>query len=249
MDMDVTFLDRIVELGRSAEALVYVNGESYSTVDLHHVRPPKPELRQTLVVSTLAALVGYVVENRDGLALDQHMLVIDSPFKVQLVGPATGYYKLREVPARAVCSTTDFVFGKYMKVEDMLIELMTQFDSEQGDVRGVLRWLGNLTAEEVRTAKDDGVSQSIAVRAGAFSTDEVRITNPVQLAPWDTFREIQQVLRPLVLRVSTDGDKAALFEADGGSWWHEARLRIGVYLKAMLRESGVAHAATVPVWW
>ena len=70
------------------------------------------------------------------------------------------------------------------------------------------------------------------------------MTKPiVRLSPYRTFREIEQPESQFLLRIRTDdrgNAEVALFEADGGVWRNEARLRIAEYLKEHIKVSVIA---------
>lgn len=64
--------------------------------------------------------------------------------------------------------------------------------------------------------------------------------NPVYLAPYRTFAEIEQPVSKFVFRMES-GPKAALFEADGGAWKNEAILKIKEYLQKELSGIKTVH--------
>ena len=89
---------------------------------------------------------------------------------------------------------------------------------------------------------DNGVSQqTVTTAGGVVLVGTAPVPNPVTLAPYRTFREIEQPESLFVLRMRTgkDGEKptAALFEADGGSWKLEAIKRIAAYLREQVGTS------------
>lgn len=76
------------------------------------------------------------------------------------------------------------------------------------------------------------------------------LPNPVELAPFRTFIEVNQVVSPFIFRARTakedrsDSSKVtdiefALFEADGGAWEIEAKQRIKEYLEISFKDTGV----------
>ena len=82
---------------------------------------------------------------------------------------------------------------------------------------------------------DDGVTQTVSSASGVVLVKEEKIPNPVTLAPFRTFSEIEQPESSFVLRVNDRG-RVGLFEADGGSWRNTAMLRIKEYLDNHLNE-------------
>ena len=58
-------------------------------------QPAKDPLPGTLWVSTLRSLAKYVAANKDGLAMDSHILHVEGPGIVKLIGPEYGYWRQR----------------------------------------------------------------------------------------------------------------------------------------------------------
>ena len=59
--------------------------------------------------------------------------------------------------------------------------------------------------------------------------------NPVELAPYRTFPEVEQPISKFIFRMQ-EGPRAALYEADGGAWRNKAILSIKEYLQEELKE-------------
>ncbi|MFQ9697783.1 MAG: hypothetical protein ACLRY5_13210, partial [Zhenhengia sp.] len=97
----------------------------------------------------------------------------------------------------------------------------------------LLEVTGLVREQAVKEIGDDGVSQAATIKTGVASIGEVKVPNPVYLAPYRTFAEIEQPVSKFVFRMES-GPKAALFEADGGAWKNEAILKIKDYLKEQL---------------
>lgn len=80
------------------------------------------------------------------------------------------------------------------------------------------------------------------LKSGALK-EKGEIKPIVRLSPYRTFREIAQPESQFLLRIKTGDNgavQAALFEADGGAWRNEARLRIAAYLKEHIKVSVIA---------
>ena len=67
---------------------------------------------------------------------------------------------------------------------------------------------------------DNGVTQTVSVQSGISLAGTKKIPNPVSLAPFRTFVEVEQPESLFILRVTDgrSGPELALFEADGGAW-------------------------------
>lgn len=115
-----------------------------------------------------------------------------------------------------------------------MIKLQSVFQkTEQRDT--LLDLISSIKMDESVTSTDDGVSQTVVVKSGIAKVKEQSLPNPVHLAPYRTFTEIDQVEAPLVLRMNKQhGVQFSLHEADGGAWRKTAILRIKEYLEDKL---------------
>lgn len=106
------------------------------------------------------------------------------------------------------------------------------------NVDALVKLMGNVVDENSVTTTDDGVTQEATVRKGVMLVGRERVPNPVELAPFRTFHEIEQPESTFVFRVrkGSDGVQAALFTADGNAWVNDAILGIRDYLFAELPE-------------
>jgi hypothetical protein len=126
-----------------------------------------------------------------------------------------------------------FNFGKQYAHNEFLIALASQFTAS-GDRDYLLRIAANLTNEKVVTSEDDGITQKVGLKKGAaLKTTEV-LKSRVSLAPFRTFREVEQPVSEFIFRVEQDEDDGmptlALFEADGGKWRIDAALAVRNWL-------------------
>ena len=92
-----------------------------------------------------------------------------------------------------------------------------------------MKVVGNIKEENVRQVGDDGVSQSVVAKTGVATVEDVKVPNPVILAPYRTFVEVDQPESAFVFRMK-NGPLAALFEADGGAWRNSAIEAVSSYL-------------------
>lgn len=79
-------------------------------------------------------------------------------------------------------------------------------------------------------------SQKVTVKTGVASVSDAVVPNPVTLAPYRTFPEVEQPESKFIFRMK-EGPTAALFEADGGAWRNTAILGIKEYLKEALKDN------------
>lgn len=182
---------------------------------------PRPA---TLEVATLTALAHYITNGPDKLTLGDWLLHVEGPCSVALVSKEGGLSHKRTTMIRAKMDLPGFAFGRDMDPETFIINLQTMFEGA-GDLAKILQLVGTMTTEAVQTSKDDGITQTVTARKGVALAENVRVPNPVTLAPFRTFRELEQPESLFVFRVK-DGPKCALYEADGAAWKLETIQRI-----------------------
>jgi hypothetical protein len=216
--------------------------------------PCEKAAAQAVGLNTLQGFADYVTANRDGLNLTEVLAVVTDHTTVLLIGKVVGdlpthpvyvFAKcepLIKVPAVGASSLTSvtpqtcFHFGQWLDPESFNIGLQSLFVETDERAR-VLEIVGNISTDGVSTIDDDGVSQAIVARAGVRLGKLVGVPNPVRLAPFRTFRDIDQPESLFVLRVrgeSGEQPRIALFEADGGCWRLQAIESIAAFLRQRL---------------
>lgn len=228
-------LEYLVGLGRPVTHSVY--GRTYSTEPILPVTEPVPE---TIDVTTLSALIGYVASDCDLMIesgkIDRLTAHVESPTCVKLYAPATGEFKVRPELLCAKPLLNKIPFGSYISGEEMVVLLQTCFVRGVGDWQKVIAVAGNVSDGATRDYSDDGISQAVTARVGVATKADVLMPNPVRLAPYRTFPEIEQPVSDFVFRARSGGGDSkptfALFEADGGAWRIEAMERIAAWLGA-----------------
>lgn len=129
-----------------------------------------------------------------------------------------------------------FSFGEYLDQERFIIGLQSFFDPSPPDMEYLYRIAGNLTAEQVQTGTDDGLSQKVAMRTGVVLAENAVVERLVTLKPWRTFREIAQPESTFIFRLKTVKDEIpvlALLVADGEKWQLDASQAIKTWLTDM----------------
>lgn len=217
-------------VGLGEVKLIDVEGQKYSSKELYNVREPKPAALQA---TTLTALVDYIKANFDKKASDKLLIHVVSHKKVIL------YSELRSDQDREgyiECNALlpdNIHFNNFLDPEQFNIMLQSSF-VENNDRSLLLKITGNIQDNAVKTIGDNGVSQSATIKTGVASVNEVAVPNPVNLAPYRTFPEIDQPISKFIFRMRS-GPSAALYEADGGAWRNEAMEGIKLYLKEELK--------------
>lgn len=225
-------------IGLKRPELVTVDERTYSTLKLEPVKDPMPE---TLDVHTLSSLVEYVGLNEGDLKT--RIIHIVDHRTVSIISPIVGPFYQRIVFVTAKAKTKPFPFAQWMDPETFVIALQSQF-VDSGDRAKILSLTGNMSEGGVTDYNDDGITQAVSVKHGISMKDTAAVPNPVTLAPYCSFIEIEQPERRFVLRVKKSGTVAqqpmvALFEADGGAWEMTAIKRIGDYLADHITDENI----------
>lgn len=225
--MERDTIEKIVELAENR--IDYINGQTYSEKKLYLVQEPTAA---EIKVQTLTGLIDYLKSNFDE-GTDSLMVHIVSPTKVVVFAPLNSD-RGREQLIVANAFTPSMHYENFYHAEEFNIKLQSVFvPNEDRDI--LLKVVGNIKEEQVNTIGDDGVSQSVTAKVGVGTVAEVKVPNPVTLAPRRTFVEVPQPESNFVFRMRT-GAKCALFESDGGAWQIDAMQNVKDYLETSLTE-------------
>lgn len=231
---DKEALKYLVSLGEWDFATIA--GQSYTTKPLHLVMTP---VADTLHVRTLTGLVNYIESEVDTTDSDPLLVHVAMPDEVRIFTPLLSD-RQRECLMVAHYTQPRHPFGVFEDVEQFIINMQIHFKNNK-DLAKILKLVGNMRDEAIKTYGDDGVTQSVTAKTGIATVDEVPVPNPVVLAPFRTFAEVEQPESQFVLRIQrcNDGPRCALFEADGGKWELEAISNIANYLSEKLKGKAV----------
>ena len=232
--MDKATIDKIEELAMQNRT-VEVDGQVFSE---HELKPvfftPRAE---SITVHSLLGFCTYINDGFDGLAKDDVMVIVNDTEHVNLASKLLGKDKRREYIINAeLCEVEEFPFGKFMTQEEFAIKFRSLFvPSEKNDTNYVLSFVSKLYGGTSVTTEDDGITQQVGVSRGMSGKLAARESAKpiVKLAPYRTFREIEQPESEFLLRTCLDDKnipRVALFEADGGAWRITAMRRIAEYI-------------------
>jgi len=229
--LDQKALEYLVGLGKVQ--VIEIDGQKYSPVGLNHVKVPKVE---GINVNSLTGLVDYLKSKFDDNAFDGTMVHVVSESQVKLVSNILEDSG-RETYMVADAFSPKFNFGQWYDVENFIIAMQSCFVPNEDSGR-LLRVVGNIKEENIRQSGDDGVSQQVTAKTGIATVENIKVPNPIVLAPFRTFVEIKQPESKFVFRMQ-QGPRCALFEADGGAWRLEAMKEIKEFLDSELSGMGI----------
>ena len=206
-------LEYIVNL--SAPHLEFRNGSHYADRVLHRI--PNELTASPLAVHTLSAVRDYIESGADECAEDEDSLSRRFVIHVADYNEVYLYRELNSDKAR------ECLLGRWLGVEEFIINMQTHFVPTE--VRDTLvQLISTVTTENGVSLADDGMTQRVTARSGISLVKQVSVPNPVVLAPYRTFTEVEQPKSPFVFRIRQTGDEvqAALFAADADAWKREA---------------------------
>lgn len=228
--MNKEAMEYLVNLGEKDDPIIQLGQGTYSRVGLSRVTEP---VANSLTVSTLTGLVDYIKGNVDKLK-DELLIQVESHKRVKLFSPLNED-RNRElfIEAEAILPS-NVQYDRFIDTERFNIMLQSSF-VDAGDKKSLLQYTGLVQDENVKSIGDDGVSQQVTVKTGVASVGQAIVPNPVSLAPYRTFPEVEQPISKFIFRMK-EGPSAAIYEADGGAWRNEAIKNIKEYLEKELEE-------------
>lgn len=223
--LDQSALNYLVDLGKDNEKVIKINGQPYTHMNLKRVTDPEVS---PVKLHTLDSLVTFIKETDFSKIAIPLLIHIEDHQTIKLYGP------IREDRTRETFAVVnaelprEINYGTFYDTETFNIMLQSRFiKSDERDL--LLKFTGLIKEENVRQTGDDGVSQAVTIKTGVASVGHAVVPNPVNLAPWRTFQEVEQPESLFIFRMK-DGPTAALFEADGGAWRLKAINNIKNYL-------------------
>ncbi len=206
-----------------------IGGKEFVTRPIYD--PPEPVSVNTLRVNTLAAIGDYILNNIDDQDKTEIFVHVVSPVEVNICRYLRPSNK-RDDLVEALCGSHAFQFGHQYDQETFIILLQSQF--VETDNRKLLqKFVASLCDESSLRLQDNGVAQETATKVGVRNVDNAEVPNPIKLAPFRTFAEVEQPESPFILRLHRrDGEapKISLHEADNHAWKLKAILEIATFL-------------------
>lgn len=223
-------LEYLVGLGVDQDILFETDQGLFTTKNLSRVKMPKAA---ALNVSTLTGFVDYIKSKFDNTSL-KLLVQVKSPDEVRLYSPLNEDREREQYLQANAILPNNVIYDRFLSTEQFNIMLQSSF-IDSGDKERLLKYTGLVRDEAVKDTGDDGISQKVVIKTGIASVGEAIVPNPVTLAPYRTFPEVEQPLSKFIFRMQ-EGPRAALFEADGGAWRNQAIFNIKQYLENELKE-------------
>lgn len=236
MDMTTNAINKIQEMAVEAagKKIIENNGEFYKVDGDGDVSliVPKNLADSAVELNTLDGFIEFIktINERKDQAIYVH---IKSANKVVAFTHLDAYGR-REYLAETKAILPAIPMDDFIDAEKANIIFQSQFKQTK-DRDLILKVIGNLKEEKVHQANDDGVSQAVSVKTGVASVSNVKVPNPVKLAPYRTFAEVEQPVSEFIFRLQ-DGMQCAIFEADNKAWQLEAIKNIQDYLTKGLQD-------------
>nr|DAF94596.1 MAG TPA: hypothetical protein [Siphoviridae sp. ct3gT1] len=224
-------LEYLVNLGEKKEPIIELDQGTFSRVSLNRVTEP---VASKLTVSTLTGLVDYIKTNVDKLE-GKLLIQVKSPEEVTLYSPLNADREREKYVSAEAILPNNVVYDRFLDTERFNIMLQSAFVDDE-DKSKLLKYTALITDDTVKNFGDDGISQKVTVKTGVASVSDAVVPNPVTLAPYRTFPEVEQPESKFIFRMK-EGPSAALFEADGGAWRNKAILNIKAYLEKELEHN------------
>lgn len=226
----------------AADKTIQSDGAGHEFVVGDNVRAFVPDdLPERIHVSTLSSIVDFIKHVGDATQHGQLLVQVESPRLVTVKSALDGYGRRAEFMV-AQPTYDNFEFGEWYDRETLNIALQSQFTDlsapggQTADDKSILlRFISAYKESQGTTASDDGVTQTATVQTGAASVGTAKVPNPVTLAPYRTFTEIQQPQSQFIFRMR-EGMQGALFEADAGAWRSKAIQSIKDYFNDRLAD-------------
>ncbi|WP_410746601.1 hypothetical protein, partial [Clostridium neonatale] len=188
-------LEYLVNLGEKKEPIIELDQGTFSRVSLNRVTEP---VASKLTVSTLTGLVDYIKTNVDHLE-GKLLIQVKSPEEVALYSPLNADREREKYVSAEAILPNNVVYERFLDTERFNIMLQSAFVNNK-DKEILLKYTGLIQDDAVKTIGDDGVSQQVTVKTGVASVGQAVVPNPVTLAPFRTFPEVEQPESKFIFR-------------------------------------------------
>lgn len=202
-----------------------INGETYINGERL-----MPDYARQMELNSLDAAIDFLQATcRDGKF--EYPLIVSCTHKNIDIYSSLDKYNKRNYVLSVSPVTPSITFGYYMDLEEFIIQLQTCFVNTLNKQK-LLELVSSFVESEKLEIADNGISQTVSIEKGAAvkSKNSVEVNPFVRLAAYRTYAEVEQPETIYLLRVK-QGNRIALYEADGGKWKLDAQKNVSEYLR------------------
>lgn len=218
-------INRILDLANVGERICHITDstgveQSYADKELHPIRPHRLPTQKQIIVTTLTGVTDWLLSEDGKEAREKCIVHVHDHKKVTVYSSPDSYYRERHQFIEATSLNDEFDFGRFMSVEDFVINASCKFVMDDA-LKNVIKVVSSLRATDVIQVEDDGISQKLTATRELNRIGEVKLEPFQILRPFRTFREIEQPESRFLLRIKRNGDelpRVALFNADNAEW-------------------------------
>lgn len=209
-----------------------LDGKTYSDKRFIEVKPEPGPSPKSLNIRTLSGIVDYIKSNLDDET--DHVIHITDYNHVDLFGKYDPEFCRRKEYIISQSELKRFAYGQFMDVESFNITLQSYFQKND-TLDKLLSIVGNLCDDTFVNLSDDGVTQTATAKVGVVTKVDVKLPNPVELVPYETFPELEGIPRKFVFRLrKRSGVECALFESGDTKWKLDYIQAIREYFESQL---------------
>lgn len=194
--MDSDAVDTIENLVRKSCEPLELDNRTYTYQNISPVRPPIPE---TLSLMSLKSLVDFSAT----LDLKEWMFQVESPTRVHLVQTSYNHHAQRSCVASSDISrhVDNFDYGHEYDLESFVINLQSCFKTTE-NLLNLIDAISNVKIDNENEIIDSGITQEVSAKSGIHLKRLISLPNPIELAPYRTFPEIEPEEESFIFRVS-----------------------------------------------
>lgn len=198
--------------------MVEIDGRHYST---HALNPKLNPIQSEIVVHTLQGILDFIQAE----SVQDPIIHVCTESSVMCFSKVIEPWKSRHCYVHSSpIKIEGFQFSQRLSIEESIIEIYSKFVDNE-DKKLLIDFLSSIRGEEVVASEDDGISQHVTTSNKIGRLENTKIRPLVNLRPYRTFNEIEQIESRFLLRLFPVEKKlpnVTLFETDGGLWRNKA---------------------------
>lgn len=239
MELGKETIEKIESLAtKPNERIIMCGGRQFILLGTNQVKEVLHPTDNGLETHTLESVVEYTksTDCPDVLTIS---IVVETPDSV-LVCSNRNFEQNRSCHLQATRYKVDFPFGRFLDIEEFIIQVQTCF-TESEEKQRLIKWISGVKGKSVQINQDDGISQTVT-REDGIGRLQNDVTSPiVSLSPFRTFAEVEQPESKFLLRIrkGDENPTVALMVADGDQWKADAINSIKEYLRANTKDISI----------